>query len=123
MTQKTRNFLLDQITEYALTNPSQEKMGEMVLFLLKKNNYLSYYQNKKNPSLSKTDMEVIRAYKCGWQFYTVDGAIWYWINNDCDGGGPWAEYSKKGQNLRMVSRRTINKLIDCGEFPINYRFR
>lgn len=123
MTQKTRNFLLDQIAEYALTNPSHEKMGEMVLFLLKKNSYLSYYQNKKNPPLSKTDLEVIHAFQSGWQFYTVDGAIWYWMNNDQDGLGPWAEYGKQGQNLRIVSCRTINKLIDCGQFPKNYNFK
>lgn len=123
MTQKTKILLFDHITDFACANPSNEKMGEMVLSLLNANNCIAEYEKYKNPAnLNKEAKEVVHAYQSGWKFYRVDGVIWYYANNIEDGGGPWANGGYGSPNLRVVSSRMINKLVACGQFPKNYKF-
>lgn len=120
MTQKQQIRLFQQIVQIAHKNPTSQELGEAVIELFNKNNIQQWWDDKVNPKkFTREELEVIRAVQSGWQFYRVDGVNWYWMNNVCDGNGPWANSSP---NLRIVSTRMINKLVVCGQFPKNYKF-
>jgi len=123
MTQKQQIELFQQIVQIAHKNPTSQELGEAVTELFNKNNIQQWWDGKVNPKkFTKEELEVIHAYKSGWQFYRVDGVTWYWMNNVRDGSGPWANGGYGSPNLRIVSSRMINKLIACGKFPKNYKF-
>lgn len=123
MTQKEKITLFDDITEFALTNPSDEQIGKMVLGLLKANNCIADCEKCKNPTkFTKNEQEVINAVKNGWTFWRVDGVTWYWVNNIVDGPSP-LQSLYRAPNLKVVSSRILNKLVKSGKFPKNYKFR
>lgn len=124
MTQKKQIELFQKIAKISQQELTTEQFGSTIKRLLDDHNVNEWWEKKTNSkSFNKSELEIINAVQNGWQFYSVDGAIWYWENNIQDGRGPWADYGKKGQNLRLVSKRMINKLIDCGQFPANYQFK
>jgi hypothetical protein len=121
MTREDQIELFQEIVQAACQQLSSEEFGNEVLKLLNEHDAFTWWENKINPKkFTKAEQEVIHAIRSGWQFWSVDGAIWYWTNNVRDCNGPWG--SKRGKNLRVVSSRMINKLIVCGQFPENYKF-
>jgi len=123
MTQKDQIKLFQEIVNVAHKNPNSAALGDVVKHLLEIKDVFEWWENKVNPTkFTKDEQAVIHAVQSGWQFYRVDGVTWYWMNNDRDGNGPWANGGCGNPNLRVVSSRMINKLIACGQFPKNYKF-
>jgi len=123
MTQKKQIQLFQEIVNVAHKNPNSAALGDVVKHILKTNDAIEWWESKINPGkFTKDEQAVIHAVNSGWQFYRVDGVTWYWVNDDRDGSGPWANGGHGTPNLRIVSSRMINKLKACGKFPKNYKF-
>jgi len=120
MTQKQQIKLFQEIVSTSIQINDPKEFGEKILSLLQSNEAKEWWENKTNPkTFSKEELSIINAFKSGYQFYRVDGVVWYWENNIQDGNGPW-DHIGHTPNLRIVSSRMLNKLIDCNQFPKDY---
>ena len=120
MTEQQQIKLFQEKYKIAASNPTAHELGESVAELLKENNALEWWDKKHNRTkFTKKQQEIIHAVKSGWRFYSAYGKIWYWVNDVCDGPGPWR---RKTPNLRIVSTRMMNVLMTCGQFPEDYEF-
>lgn len=114
MTKKDQINYFDKIVRYSLKKPSYRDFGEFVYNLLEEKDVISQWEKQNDPTrakISNNDKEVINAYLKGWKFHTVDGVIWYNVDNK-DTRGPF--YLPLDPDVKIVSSRQFNKLLKLG---------